>query len=92
MNASVLDASSPIRAHLIVVPLCTYTRCIGFLLLERSAHVVPVDYDGPQLAAAVVEFLERIPAGKSNKDFIAELEEVIETNSNRLMRDAGFEI
>jgi carboxylesterase len=28
------------------------------LLLERSAHVVPVDYDGPQLAAAVVEFLE----------------------------------
>lgn len=39
---------------------------------------------------AVVEFLPRIPAGKSKEAFLAELEEVIETNSNRLMAEAGF--
>lgn len=32
------------------------TRC-EHLILENSAHVVPVDHDGPQLAAALVAFL-----------------------------------
>ncbi len=41
---------------------------------------------------AVVEFLPRIPAGKEKEVFMAELEEVIETNSNRLMREAGFDL
>ena len=40
---------------------------------------------------AVVEFLPRIPVGKSPEDFMAQLEEVVETNSDRLMREAGFE-
>ncbi|WP_317056253.1 MULTISPECIES: lysophospholipid acyltransferase family protein [Roseovarius] len=40
---------------------------------------------------AVVEFLPRIPAGKEKETFMSELEEVIETNSNRLMREAGFD-
>lgn len=40
---------------------------------------------------AVVEFLPRIPAGKNKDEFMVELEEVIESNSNRLMREAGFD-
>ena len=39
---------------------------------------------------AVVEFLPRIPPGLSNADFMATLEERIETASNRLMAEAGF--
>lgn len=39
---------------------------------------------------AVVEFLPRIPAGKETKAFMAELEEVVETASDRLMREVGF--
>jgi len=30
-----------------------------YLILEDSAHVVPVDRDGPRLAAAIVDFLTR---------------------------------
>ena len=41
---------------------------------------------------AVVEFLPRIPAGKPKAQFMAELEEVIESNSNRLMAEAGFQV
>ena len=33
-------------------------RC-ELLMLEDSAHVVPVDHDGPRLASALVGFLER---------------------------------
>lgn len=37
------------------------------LILENSAHVVSVDYDGPRLAAASVDFLTRCAsAGRSN--------------------------
>lgn len=39
---------------------------------------------------AVVEFLPRIPAGKSMSDFMVELEQVIETRSAELEREAGF--
>ncbi len=40
---------------------------------------------------AVVEFLPRIAANKPREEFMAELEQVIEENSDRLMREAGFE-
>ena len=40
---------------------------------------------------AVVEFLPRIKAGLPKEQFMAQLEEVVETNSNRLMREAGFD-
>ncbi|ATG48032.1 1-acyl-sn-glycerol-3-phosphate acyltransferase [Celeribacter ethanolicus] len=39
---------------------------------------------------AVVEFLPRIPAGQEMKKVMAELEEVVESASDRLMLDAGF--
>jgi len=38
----------------------------------------------------VIEFLPRIPLGKENAVFMTELEEVVETASDRLMADAGF--
>jgi 1-acyl-sn-glycerol-3-phosphate acyltransferase len=40
---------------------------------------------------AVVEFLEPIAPGLPAPEFMARIEEVIETNSDRLMREAGFE-
>ncbi|SLN29260.1 Acyltransferase [Roseovarius albus] len=40
---------------------------------------------------AVVEFLPRIEAGLSRREFLATLEEIIETKSNALMREAGFD-
>jgi len=39
---------------------------------------------------AVLEFLPRIKAGKPRDEFMAELEEVIETASDRLVAEAGF--
>ncbi|MFZ1482440.1 MAG: 1-acyl-sn-glycerol-3-phosphate acyltransferase [Paracoccaceae bacterium] len=39
---------------------------------------------------AVVEFLPEIPAGLPVPEFMARLEDVVETNSNRLMAEAGF--
>lgn len=39
---------------------------------------------------AVVEFLPAIPAGKGVSEFMAEIEAVIETASDRLMAEAGF--
>ena len=39
---------------------------------------------------AVVEFLPAIPAGKGVSDFMAEIETVVETASDRLMAEAGF--
>jgi 1-acyl-sn-glycerol-3-phosphate acyltransferase len=39
---------------------------------------------------AVVEFLPTIPAGLPVADFMAELERVVETASDRLMAEAGF--
>ncbi len=41
---------------------------------------------------AVVEFLPRIPAGKAAPEFMAELEEVVETASDKLMAEAGFAV
>ena len=39
---------------------------------------------------AVVEFFEPIPPGLPVPEFMARIEAVIETNSDRLMRAAGF--
>lgn len=39
---------------------------------------------------AVVEFLPAIPPGRSVSDFMAELEQVVETASDALMAEAGF--
>lgn len=41
---------------------------------------------------AVVEFLPRIPAGGEMKAVMAELEEVVESASDRLMAEAGFHL
>ena len=41
---------------------------------------------------AVVEFLPAIEQGLSTDDFMAELEAVVENNSDRLMVDAGLVI
>ena len=40
---------------------------------------------------AVVEFLPRIEAGLGKEAFMERLEDEIETASNRLMREAGFD-
>ncbi len=40
---------------------------------------------------AVLEFLEPIPAGMELQEFMTKLENVIETNSDRLMVEAGYE-
>lgn len=39
---------------------------------------------------AVLEFLPEIPAGKPIEDFMTEIEDTIESHSNRLMAEAGF--
>lgn len=39
----------------------------------------------------VVEFLPAIEAGLPKEEFMARLEDTVESNSNRLMREAGFE-
>ena len=41
---------------------------------------------------AVVEFLPRIPAGLGQQEFMARLEEEVETASNALMTEAGFQV
>lgn len=40
---------------------------------------------------AVIEFLPTLPAGLPMKEFLGQLEDVVETNSDRLMAEAGFE-
>jgi len=47
-------------------------------------------YRAPGLA--VVEFLPTIEAGLPRRDFLSKVEEVVESRSNALMRDAGFQI
>ncbi|MCP5072102.1 MAG: 1-acyl-sn-glycerol-3-phosphate acyltransferase [Rhodobacteraceae bacterium] len=71
------------------------------LYAETSEDVVPAAtnvgvfwkrhgiYRYPGLA--VVEFLPRITQGKTTDEFMAHLEETIETTSNQLMREAGFQ-
>jgi len=41
---------------------------------------------------AILEFLEPIPPGLELKEFMGKIEDVIESNSNRLMREAGYDI
>lgn len=53
-----LDATAhPADAQAIAARVASPERQV--LWLEQSGHVVPVDYDGPRLAGAVVEFLTR---------------------------------
>ncbi|OWU86686.1 glycerol acyltransferase [Oceanicola sp. 22II-s10i] len=40
---------------------------------------------------AIVEFLDPIPPGLERAEFMAHLEEMVETRSNDLMREAGFD-
>jgi 1-acyl-sn-glycerol-3-phosphate acyltransferase len=40
---------------------------------------------------AVIEFLPTIPVGQDKDTFMAGLEDVVETHSNALMREAGFD-
>ena len=40
---------------------------------------------------AVIEFLPEMPAGLKVQDFMTRLETVVEENSDRLMREAGFD-
>ena len=40
---------------------------------------------------AVVEFLPRIPNGQETEEFMGTLESTIETASNALMAEAGFD-
>ncbi len=39
----------------------------------------------------MLEFLEPIPAGLGVDDFMSRIEPLIEANSDRLMREAGFD-
>jgi len=62
------------------VPVATNT---GVFWARRSRYRKP--------GTAIIEFLEPIPAGLPMKEFLAKLEKVIETNSDRLMGEAGFD-
>lgn len=73
----------------------------GVLYEQLSQDCVPVAtnvgvfwprrgiYRKPGLA--VVEFLPRIPSGLDKAEFMARLEDEVETASNRLMQEAGFD-
>jgi 1-acyl-sn-glycerol-3-phosphate acyltransferase len=41
---------------------------------------------------AIIEFLEPIPPGMELLEFMEKLEDVVETNSNRLMNEAGYKL
>jgi len=66
------------RFGLDCVPAATNT---GVLWARRSPYRKP--------GVAVMEFLPPIKSGMDIKPFLAELEHVVETNSNRLMVEAG---
>ena len=57
------------------------TNC-GVFWARRSHYRRP--------GVAVIEFLEPIPPGLSIPAFMARLEAVVEAESNRLMREAGY--
>ncbi len=61
-------------------PVATNT---GVFWARRSWHRKP--------GVAIIEFLEPIPAGLPLKEFMGRLEDVLETNSDRLMVEGGFE-
>ncbi len=63
---------------------CVPVACnVGVFWPKRGIHRKP--------GVAVVEFLPRIPAGLPVSEFMARLEDAVETRSNALMREAGFE-
>ncbi len=66
------------RFGLDCVPAATNT---GVFWARRSPYRKP--------GVAVMEFLPTIKSGLPIKDFLAELEEVVESHSNRLMEEAG---
>ncbi len=59
------------------------TNC-GVFWARRSPVIKP--------GTAVLEFLDPIPPGMELRPFMEKIEDVIESNSNRLMREAGFEV
>lgn len=67
------------RFGLDCVPAATNT---GVFWARRSPYRKP--------GVAIMEFMPTIKAGQEIKPFLAELEEVVEANSNRLMAEAGF--
>lgn len=67
------------RLGLDCVPAATN---VGVLWARRSWYRRP--------GLAVVEYLPVIPAGLSIEEFMAKIEPIVEENSNRLMREAGF--
>ena len=85
-----------------VAPGVTKPYKIGIYVLhiETGQTVIPVAtnvgvfwprrgiYRKPGLA--VVEFLDPIADGASKEDFMAQIKEVVETRSNALMKEAGF--
>ncbi len=62
------------------VPVATN---VGVFWPKRGIHRKP--------GLAVVEFLPTIKAGLSKEDFMERLEASVESHSNRLMREAGFD-
>lgn len=69
------------RLGQVCVPAATN---VGVFWARRSPYRKP--------GLAVVEFLEPIEAGMEIKEFLALLEERVETASNRLMKEAGFDV
>lgn len=73
----------------------------GVLYTELDQPCVPVATNvgvfwprtgiGRKQGLAVVEFLPPIKSGQSRQDFLAELSQTVETASNTLMREAGFD-
>ncbi len=57
------------------------TNC-GVFWARRSPYIKP--------GLAVVEFLDPIPPGLELRAFMEKIEDVVESNSDRLMREAGF--
>jgi 1-acyl-sn-glycerol-3-phosphate acyltransferase len=63
---------------------CVPVACnVGVFWPKRGVYRKP--------GLAVIEFLEPIPPGLEAKAFLAKLENVIETRSDELMREAGFD-
>ena len=65
------------------VPCVPAATNAGVFWGRRSAYRRP--------GLAVVEFLEQIPPGLPVAEFMGRVEETVETASDRLMREAGFE-
>jgi len=63
---------------------CVPVACnVGVFWPKRGVYRKP--------GTAVVEFLPRIPAGKPTAEFMEEIERVVETRSDALMREAGWQ-